>query len=119
MSTSRHRLYAHATSTTSSESSLVPPVVDSDEPQIAQVEQAVRPTLNPLSVFEPEPSVMKQRVINGLLLGASFGYAMYTIFNIDHGMTRGWTQSVSHRDGRANANESHAPATGGCHANPD
>jgi protein Mpv17 len=34
-----------------------------------------------------------QKLINGLILALSFGYAIYTIFNIDHGMTRGWTQS--------------------------
>ena len=38
---------------------------------------------------------LKQKFINGALLIACFGYATYTIFNIDHGMTRGWTQSVS------------------------
>jgi protein Mpv17 len=31
------------------------------------------------------------KVINFLFLAASFGYAAYTIFNIDNGMTRGWT----------------------------
>jgi hypothetical protein len=35
----------------------------------------------------------KETVLNGLLLAVCFGYAAYTIFNIDHGMTRGWTQS--------------------------
>jgi protein Mpv17 len=34
-----------------------------------------------------------QRTINALFLTASFGYALYTIFNIDHGMTRGWSAS--------------------------
>jgi hypothetical protein len=34
-----------------------------------------------------------QTVLNGLLLAVCFGYAAYTILNIDHGMTRGWTQS--------------------------
>lgn len=33
-----------------------------------------------------------KKILNGLLLAASFGYAAYTIFNIDAGMTRGWTQ---------------------------
>lgn len=31
-------------------------------------------------------------ILNGLLLASSFGFAAYTIFNIDSGMTRGWTQ---------------------------
>jgi protein Mpv17 len=34
---------------------------------------------------------MQQKVINLLFLSAAFGYAIYTIFNIDSGMTRGWT----------------------------
>jgi protein Mpv17 len=34
-----------------------------------------------------------QKIINGLILAFSFGYAIYIVFNIDHGMTRGWTQS--------------------------
>jgi len=36
---------------------------------------------------------MEQKVINALFLTAAFGYALYTILNIDHGMTRGWTTS--------------------------
>jgi hypothetical protein len=38
---------------------------------------------------------VRNKVINLLLLTASFGFALYQILNIDHGMTRGWTQSVS------------------------
>jgi protein Mpv17 len=34
-----------------------------------------------------------QKIINGLILALSFGYAIYTVFHVDHGMTRGWTQS--------------------------
>ena len=30
---------------------------------------------------------------NAMLLIAAFGYALYSLVNIDHGMTRGWTQS--------------------------
>jgi hypothetical protein len=37
----------------------------------------------------------QQRVVNFILLSASFGYALYTILNIDHGITRGWTHNVS------------------------
>jgi hypothetical protein len=36
-----------------------------------------------------------KKAINALILTASFGFALYQILNIDHGMTRGWTQSVS------------------------
>jgi hypothetical protein len=35
-----------------------------------------------------------RKAVNLLLLTASFGFALYQILNIDHGMTRGWTQSV-------------------------
>ncbi len=35
----------------------------------------------------------KETLFNALLLTASFGFAGYTILNIDSGMTRGWTQN--------------------------
>lgn len=34
-----------------------------------------------------------QLMINAILLISSFGFALYTILNIDHGMTRGWSHS--------------------------
>jgi protein Mpv17 len=34
---------------------------------------------------------LQQKFINLVFLSAAFGYAVYTIFNIDSGMTRGWT----------------------------
>jgi protein Mpv17 len=45
---------------------------------------------------EPSPNgdlelELKDKVINGLFLSAAFGYALYTIFSIDQGITRGWT----------------------------
>lgn len=33
------------------------------------------------------------RALNALVLSACFGYAVFTILNIDHGMTRGWSAS--------------------------
>jgi protein Mpv17 len=36
---------------------------------------------------------LQQQVINGMFLAAAFGYALYTILDIDHGMTRGWSAS--------------------------
>jgi protein Mpv17 len=43
---------------------------------------------------EEKPELeLKQQVINGVFLAATFGYAVYTIFDIDHGMTRGWSGS--------------------------
>jgi protein Mpv17 len=40
-----------------------------------------------------EYDMLRKNIFNALLLACTFGYAAYTIFNIDHGMTRGWTQS--------------------------
>lgn len=41
-----------------------------------------------VSALTPE-----QKIINLLFLSAAFGYAIYTILNIDSGMTRGWSAS--------------------------
>jgi len=54
--------------------------------------------LSPADTFlqtptSPDYDVLATKIFNGLILAVSFGYAAYTIFNIDHGMTRGWTQS--------------------------
>ncbi|MGK3742582.1 MAG: hypothetical protein ACI8RD_003886 [Bacillariaceae sp.] len=35
----------------------------------------------------------EQKIINILFLSIAFGYAIYTILNIDNGMTRGWSTS--------------------------
>ena len=35
------------------------------------------------------------KILNALLLTLAFGSAIYAIINVDSGMTRGWTQSVS------------------------
>ena len=43
-----------------------------------------------LSLNEDEFTVTQQ-VINAVFLAISFGYVIYQIFNIDQGMTRGWT----------------------------
>lgn len=49
----------------------------------------------PSSPQPPSPEFeeleLSKKVINFLFLAAAFGYAAYTIFNIDNGMTRGWT----------------------------
>jgi protein Mpv17 len=34
-----------------------------------------------------------KKFFNAMLLIVSFGFALYTIFSVDNGMTRGWTQS--------------------------
>lgn len=40
---------------------------------------------------EEDGLTLQQKAINLLFLSAAFGYAIYTIANIDHGMTRGWS----------------------------
>jgi protein Mpv17 len=54
---------------------------------IDEQHQAIMTTLAP----ETKLSNMKV-VLNGALLTFSFGLALYTIFQVDAGMTRGWTQ---------------------------
>ena len=48
---------------------------------------------NETMMIMPDNELLRKNIFNALLLGLTFGYAAYTIFNIDHGMTRGWTQS--------------------------
>jgi protein Mpv17 len=47
----------------------------------------------PPSLEQESELTLQQKIINGAFLAAAFGYALYTILNIDHGMTRGWTGS--------------------------
>lgn len=42
---------------------------------------------------EDDGLTLQQKAINLLFLSTAFGYAIYTIVNIDHGMTRGWSAS--------------------------
>ena len=44
-------------------------------------------------VIELGAQELTQKVFNGIFLAVCFGWAAYTIFTIDAGMTRGWTQS--------------------------
>jgi len=46
-----------------------------------------------LALNDSDEGALTKKILNGLLLAASFGFAAYTILNIDAGMTRGWTQS--------------------------
>jgi protein Mpv17 len=53
--------------------------------------------LDAAAVLQEEAIQLQQKeltrmILNGLLLAVTFGYAAYTILNIDSGMTRGWTQ---------------------------
>lgn len=59
---------------------------------------AVESTANDVStgLQHPDPEFrepMVKKVLNALLLVVSFGSAAYVLLNIDHGMTRGWSQS--------------------------
>ncbi len=58
-----------------------------------QQEQIAMPAVMEVKhvLLQDEQELMKQRIINGIFLAVSFGYVVYTILNIDHGMTRGWT----------------------------
>jgi len=56
---------------------------DQDEKQLSRLDPSSSD-----SELSPE-----QKVINLLFLSAAFGYAIYTILNIDNGMTRGWSAS--------------------------
>ena len=59
------------------------------QPQIPTADDGTDNTVEQTSPLDDMP----QKVINGVLLAVSFGYAAFTILNIDAGMTRGWTQS--------------------------
>jgi len=43
------------------------------------------------SFYTTEQMLSKSQLINAALLIGSFGFSFYTILNIDHGVTRGWT----------------------------
>jgi protein Mpv17 len=62
--------------------------VVSQQQQLSLLEN--HPVLQRL-VGEDDDLSLQQKVINLVFLSAAFGYAIYTIFNIDSGMTRGWT----------------------------
>lgn len=65
----------------------------------ADMELSVAEQLPTLPTPEPpkgQPDLeldLKDKIINAVFLSASFGYALYTIFSIDQGITRGWTAS--------------------------
>jgi len=77
--------------------------VDLDQQALLEVSTAtpaavtIAPDVAAVEVPLPTPDQnieeLTRKLTNGLILAASFGYAAYTVLNIDHGMTRGWTQS--------------------------
>ena len=58
-----------------------PPETDDKKSPLAEITQTVGLT-----------NEMKHKIMNGVFLAVCFGYAAYTILNIDAHMTRGWTQ---------------------------
>jgi len=45
-----------------------------------------------IAAAEEISNINTERIINACLLFAAFGFAAHTILDVDHGMTRGWTQ---------------------------
>jgi len=67
-------------------------VTNAETPQ-HNLPQLVNPIEEVKEPGEIDCRELGEKVVNGLILAVCFGYAIYTTFNIDHGMTRGWTQS--------------------------
>lgn len=96
-----------ATAVASAESSSTDPIVPNVDTETVTTTKPTRYNLNTpaatLSSLIPdfdnltraEYEDLMRKVINGIILTISFGSAIYAILNIDSGMTRGWTQSVS------------------------
>ena len=56
------------------------------------VEGALETSLDTAAI-DTDMRELAQKILNGIFLAVCFGWAAYTILNIDAGMTRGWTQS--------------------------
>ena len=68
-------------------------VADRQYDQALPLEEEIDVGIVDVIPYVEPPLDTTQRTINAVFLTASFGYALYTIFNIDHGMTRGWSSS--------------------------
>jgi protein Mpv17 len=80
------------TSHSESDAAALTIISQSQQHQNSQISQTIQN--NPLMqrlLGEDDDLSLQQKVINLVFLSAAFGYAAYTIFNIDSGMTRGWT----------------------------
>ena len=62
-----------------------------DEASAAALEMSIS-TNNADAIMDAETKDLAQKIVNAVFLAVCFGWAAYTIFNIDDGMTRGWTQ---------------------------
>lgn len=69
------------------------PSIDSgiDEASASALEMSIS-TNNSDALIDAETKALVQTILNAAFLAVCFGWAAYTIFNIDDGMTRGWTQ---------------------------
>jgi protein Mpv17 len=83
-----------------------------DEPPLAEVTTPLDTTTPPQQhTVHDSPNwsaaadydELLHKILNGILLTLAFGSAIYAVVNIDAGMTRGWTQSVSTSGGGRNA----------------
>jgi protein Mpv17 len=86
----QHRPKAFRLYVSSSQTELEATVVDPhgvDNVQFEDLENSL--------FLQQDPAIdnLQEKLINGLILGVSFGYVAYTVLNIDHGMMRGWTQT--------------------------
>lgn len=72
-------------------SALLATAVDDSLVETSQKQQSQPPSLPPPNNDGGDELDLSSRVINFVFLALAFGYAMYTILNIDSGMTRGWT----------------------------
>lgn len=67
-----------------------------DEASAAVLESSISTNSNDNNnmgaIMDAETKALAQKILNAVFLAACFGWAAYTIFNIDDGMTRGWTQ---------------------------
>lgn len=86
----------------SSSSSSTSPQISKSDPTTLSVPSQLHHDSQPRSQLEEYPVLkrllgedddlsLRQKVINLVFVSAAFGYAIYTILNIDGGMTRGWT----------------------------
>lgn len=57
------------------------------------VDDTTSNTIPEFPLPESNNTALLQKIVNGTFLALCFGFALYTILNIDHGMTRGWSQS--------------------------
>lgn len=79
-------------------------LVSLEEDEVVSAGAVAIPQMNWLDSLRDLPNqVDSKRLINFLLLSAALGYALSTILNVDHAITRGWTHSVRFQRGSASS----------------